>query len=174
MLISGFRDIAIACLTNATVGNDFTDQLAFSVADVLLPGYLQELQKFFETNAPAFSDQPFQPVDSLTGTWKGNIITYQDTIPVQLVFDKGGKISIQLHNQFETFVNNVTVNSGLLQGQCYGTLLLPGTEDIPQILQLVLKPGKDRMYGSISAQSSTRRPYFLIPAYIELEKLIFK
>lgn len=171
LLLLPDSDIAIACLTNATVGNDFTDQIAFSIADALLPGYLQQLENFVEVNASAFSDQPFQSVDSLTGTWEGKIITYRDSIPVQLVFHKDGKIVMQIQNQLETLLNNPTVNSGLIQGQCYGNLLLPEIEDIPQYLEVVMKPGKNKMYGSISAQSfHSKRPYFLIPAYLDLNK----
>ncbi len=171
LLLIPDSDIAIACLTNATVGNDFTDQVCFAVADVLLPGYMEELQKFFEENAGAFADKPFQPVDSLTGLWTGKIITYKDTIPVQLTIGNDGKISIRIQNQFETVLNNVVISDGLIQAQCYGELPLPETQDIPQYLEIILKPGKDELFGSINTQAfHTTRPFFLIPAYIQLKR----
>lgn len=171
LLLLPDNDIAIACVTNASVGNDFTDQMAFSISNVLLPGYLDELGKFIEINAPAFSDIPFQMTDSLIGTWEGKIQTYKDTIPIQMVFDKNGKVFIQIQNQFETLLNNVTTNSGVIHGQCFGNIALPETDGIPHYLELSFRLNNEEIYGSISAQSfSTKRPYFLIPSYISLKK----
>jgi CubicO group peptidase (beta-lactamase class C family) len=164
-------DIAVACLTNASVGNDFTDQMTFNIANSLVPGYLDELQEFFKTNEAAFADKPFRANDSLLGTWKGVIVTYIDSIPIQLVIDSNNKIVVHIANQFETILNNVVVSNGLIQGQCYGNIEVPETEGIPHYLELVLKPGAHEMYGSISAQSfHTKRPYFLLPFYLWLKK----
>lgn len=171
LLLLPEKDIAIACLINASAGSDMTDQLAFNIADILMPGYLKEFEKFAEMNAPIFTDNPFMMADSLIGTWEGKIKTYRDSVFVKMIFDKEGKIFVHIENQFETLVNNVTSNNGLIQGQCFGNLYLPETDGIPHYLELVLKPGNNEIYGSISAQSfNTKRPYFLIPAYIELKR----
>ena len=171
LLLLPDADIAIACLTNATVGNDLTDQMAFSIANILLPGYLDELEKFVEINGSAFADNPFQPADSLMGTWEGQIKTYKDSIPIKMVFDKTGKIFVQLQGQVETLLNNATTNNGLISGQCFGNISLPETDGIPHYLEFVLKPDNNEIYGCISAHSSfTKRPYFLIPFYVCLKK----
>jgi CubicO group peptidase (beta-lactamase class C family) len=134
LLLLPDADIAIACLTNATVGNDFTDQVAFSIANILLPGYMDELGKFVEINGPAFADTPFHPADSLIGTWEGHIKTYRDSISIRMVFDTTGKIFVQIQGQFETLLNNATTNNGLISGQCFGNISLPETEGIPHYL----------------------------------------
>jgi CubicO group peptidase (beta-lactamase class C family) len=171
LLLLPDADIAIACLTNATVGNDLPDQMAFSIANILLPGYLDELGKFVEINGPAFADKPFQPADSLTGTWEGQIKTYKDSISIKMIFDTTGKIFVHLQGQFETLLNNATTNNGLISGQCFGNISLPETDGIPHYLELVLKPDNNEIYGCISAHSSfTKRPYFLIPSYVWLKK----
>jgi CubicO group peptidase (beta-lactamase class C family) len=171
LLLLPEQDIAIACLTNASMGNDYTDQIAFRIANTLVPGYFDELKLFIEANAPAFSDRPFLTKDSLIGIWNGMIMTYQDSIPVKLVFNKNGQVLVQIRDQFETLMNNMTVNNGLIRGQSYGNISLPETAGIPHYLEFVLKHQKNEIYGCVSAQSfHTKRPYFLIPAYIELKK----
>lgn len=171
LLLLPDSNIAIVCLTNATVGNDFTDQFAYTIADVLIPGYMAELEKFVEANETAFVDKPFKGADSLTGIWEGEIKTYVKSIPVQMVFDSNGKIFMQIQGQLETLLNNVTVNNGLIQAQSFGNLELPETQDISQYVQLTFKPVNNEIYGSISAQSfQTKRPYFLLPAYLSLKK----
>lgn len=172
LLLLPSKDISIACITNASMGNNFTDQLAFHIADILVPGYLDKLQRFIEKNAPAFSDKPFIVTDSLTGTWEGLIITYKDSIPVQFEFEKGGHVFVRIKDQYETVMNNMTINSGLILGRSFGNIPLPETEGIPHYLEYTLKQDKDELFGSISAQSfNTKRPYFLIPSYIHLSKL---
>ena len=75
------------------------------------------------------------------------------------------------NNQFETLLNNVTTNNGVIHGQCFGNISLPETDGIPHNLALALRLNNDEIYGSISAQYfSTKRPYFLIPSYISLKK----
>jgi CubicO group peptidase (beta-lactamase class C family) len=172
LLLMPDRDIAIVCVTNATVGNDFTDQLAYQIANVLSPRYLDDLGKFMDANAPAFADKPYQPVDSLIGKWEGMIKTYRDSIPVSMFFGNDGKILVRLQGQAEAVLNNVTINNGILQGDCNGSLRFPEAKDIPHYLQLVVKIVNNEMYGSISAQSfQTTRPRFLIPAYISSKKV---
>ena len=171
LLLLPDSDIAIACLTNASVGNNFTDQMAFNIANVLLPGYLDDLGKFIAVNSPAFIDKPFVAADSLTGTWEGKIITYKDSIPIQVVFDKNGKVFVKIENQFETLLNNISTNNGLIRGECFGNISLPETDGIPHYLEILIKPGSSEMYGCVSAQSFlTKRPYFLIPSYVWLKR----
>jgi CubicO group peptidase (beta-lactamase class C family) len=173
LLLLTDSDIAIACLTNASAGNDFTDQMAFRIADILVPGYLRELEKFFEKNSSDFSDIPFVADDRFIGTWEGKIKTYADSIPVKMVFDKNGKIYITLENQFETLLNNVTISNGLIHGQCFGTITLPETEGYPHYLEFTVKEDSGVIYGNVSAQSyNLKRPYFLIPAFIRIKKVI--
>ncbi len=171
LLLLPEKNIAIVCLTNATVGNDFTDQMAFTIANILVPGYSAEVDSFFNTNAPAFADKPFEASDSLVGTWEGKIVTYKDSIPLQIVFETSNKIYVHIQGQFETLMNNTTINSGLIVGQCFGNISLPETEGIPHYLEFVLKQDRDEIFGSISAQSAfSKRPRFLIPAYLSLKR----
>ena len=172
LLLLPDKEIAIACLTNATVGNDFTDLIAYSIANILEPGYTKDLENFMTANAPAFEDQPFRGFDTLSGTWEGSIISYKDNIPVQMKFDTSGHIFIHIQDGFETLLNNVTTNDGIIEGQCYGYIPLNEAGDLSQFLQLQFKPGKAEMYGCISAQSyKTKRPYFLIPAYLYVRRM---
>ncbi|HEU0064251.1 MAG TPA: hypothetical protein VFQ58_04435, partial [Flavisolibacter sp.] len=171
LLILPEQDIAIVCLTNATVGNDFTDQIALSIADKLVPGYFDSLGKFMEKNSDSISDIPFQMEDAIIGTWYGSIKTYKDTIPLEMVFERGNRIIVHIKGQFETLLNNVSLNNGLIHGQSFGVLSLPETEGIPHYLEWTLMHGKNELFGNVSAQSSfSKRPYFLLPAYLQLSK----
>ncbi len=172
LLLLPEQDIAIACLVNNTVGNDFTDQIAFSIAEALVPGHATALQQLFATLGPTFEDKPYTVTDSLTGTWEGTMHTYQDTLTIRMTFDPGGKIFVQLQDQMETVLNDPAISSdGLLTGRSFGALPLPETAGTPHFLQFRLKPDRNELYGSVSAQSNDpERPRFLIPAYVVLKK----
>lgn len=171
LLLLPDRDIAIACLTNATVGNDFTDQFAYAIAEKLLPGYLSALGEFIQTNAAAFTEKPMAVVDSLLGKWEGDIQTDITSLSVTLTFESSGKVFLQLQNQPATVLTNVRTANGLIMAQGSGRIPFLDAGNIPQYLELVLKPDKHSISGSISAQShNTSRPYFLLPAFLSVKR----
>jgi len=171
LLLVPEKNIAVACLANATVGNEFTDQVAFTITNNLIPGYLESLGKFFQSVGPLFEEKPFTIADSLAGEWEGEIISYQDSIPVTMQFNNEGHVFIQIEGQFKTVLNNITTSNGIINGECLGYIPLPETRGSSQFLQLALKPGRNHLFGSISTQSyMTERPRFLFPSYIHLQK----
>ncbi len=170
LLLLPTQDIAIACLTNATVGNDFTDQIAYSVAETLAPGFQNELNGFFEKFGPDFSDKPFVANDSMKGEWRGAIITFERKIPVQLMVVNDSTVTLKIDKQLPIRLSNISISEGLIQADGNGSFLMH-PNGAKNTLQLLLKPGRAEMHGSISVMSaSATRPSYLIPAYISLEK----
>jgi hypothetical protein len=56
---------------------------------------------------------------------------YRDSISIKVQFEKDGKIVAHIQDQFETLFNDVTTNSRLINGKCFGNLSLPETEGFP-------------------------------------------
>lgn len=62
------KRVAVICLTNVT-GNA-TDEIAFNILDVLVPGFMGRFSKR-GAEYEAWASRPYQPTPDVTGEWAG-------------------------------------------------------------------------------------------------------
>ena len=163
-------DLIIACLTNTTVGNDFTDSLAFEIAGILLDGYSESLQSLFEEVGPLFAEIPFVADESYVGDWEGNIKTKQGDFPIRITFKSGARISVSMEDQTEKFVEKPYLENGLLNGSFDGTISTKETLRKPHKISFTLMRERNKLFGVATAQSTSKQTKFYLPYYIELTR----
>jgi CubicO group peptidase (beta-lactamase class C family) len=164
------ENLVIVCLTNTTVGSDFTDITAFNIANVLIDGYSDALGRFFAKAEAVFGDQPFVADESFTGDWRGKIKTAAGDLPLRLNFNANGEISVLFNNQAEETIKNSKLESGLLRLSFRGLIPTPETMKSPHHILLKLKKIGNKMFGVASAVSDGKRAKFFLPFYVELIK----
>ncbi|MEZ5426729.1 MAG: serine hydrolase domain-containing protein [Pyrinomonadaceae bacterium] len=170
VLVIPTDDLVIVCLTNTTLGNDYTDQIAFQIAGALLDGYGQDLDQLMKKVGPFFESRPFSGDDSLTGNWAGEIKTHQGKFPIALRFTSEGKILAKIADQTETEVTDPSLESGLINGYFDGRIPTEEALRRPHRVLFSLMRRENRLFGVISAQALGGRPKFLLPYYVELVK----
>ena len=157
-------------MTNTTVGNQFTDGVAFNIAGALLEGYSESLGSFFEKVEPLFTEKPFVTDDSYLGDWAGNIKTENSDFPIKLTFKPNTEISVSFNNQLEQTIKKPKVESGLLIFTFNGSIPIQETKQKPHQISLELMKAGNKIFGIASAQSNAEKPKFFLPYYIELAK----
>ena len=116
MLVMPEKELVIVVLTNKTVGNDMTDAIGFQIADSILPGYKQELDRLFAKVGPLFDSESFEGREDLDGDWKGEIELNGQRLPLLLKFR--GKV---LEGEFKgvpVTISRVTSGQGLIRPAC--------------------------------------------------------
>ncbi len=168
LLLVPDEELVIVCLTNTTVGNGFTDGVAFQIAGALLEGYAESLGKLMEKVEPLFAQKPFALDGSFIGDWQGQIKTDQGNFPIQLQFRSDGAIFVLFNKQDKVRLKGVNLESGLLTGKFTGALSTKEALKFPHQIALELMKDGNRLFGVATAQSNA--PRFYLPYYVELVK----
>jgi len=183
------KNIAVVALVNkSTADAGLTNQITDSVLISLVPN-LKDIKERNQRNETK-EMQKIKIIEQkdLTGKWKGNIETYNQKIPVELIFQEDGDIHIYTKAQFltgslsnENILNSYEqhkmlldkwfFNNGYFMGKY--SLSIPGEHlyrcaDSKTMLNLQYESGKIK--GIAAALASSNRMYYGISFYLELER----
>jgi len=144
------ENIAVVVLCN--VRNDLTHEISDEIFASLLPKYAENLKAKKAKDADKKPDKKFS-LESLAGTWTGEVKTFNGALPVQMTFQKDGDVHIKIKDQMETLLNDINWNEGLLQGQFYGEVKTEDTAHVPHILLLEMRLRDKKMSGHVLAMN---------------------
>ena len=183
------KNITVVALVNkSTTDAALTNQITDSALISLVPDLKDIKGKNGENETKEIQKTKVIEQKDLVGKWKGNIETYNQKIPIELIFQEDGDIHIYTKAQFNTgrlsnedILNRYVQHKMLLDkwffdnGHFMGTypLNIPGEHlyrcaDSRTTLDLQYKSGKIK--GIASALASSNRMYYGISFYLELEK----
>lgn len=173
------ENIAVAVVSNGDLAN--TGLICDWVFAELLPQYNSffKFSQSFKLDSKTVPEQ-FKPPSSLTGVWKGELITYMDSLPVQIIVKEDGEVRMKYIN------NEITDDEGVLfkrgttplfsNGIFYADFPLeiptPFTKRYSHSVNLNLKLRDNILSGQINAGAwEPLKPHFDVPSYIRLEKV---
>ncbi len=163
-------EIAIVCLSNSTVGNEYTDNIDFEIADGLRPGYLKKLNTLISKAEQLFNDKPFVFVEQYEGTWSGRMTADGNDIPLTIRFDGPGKVVCSIGGQPETELQDLRESMGLFLARIPARLRVGAVSKFQHHLELEVQLSASRIRGIVRAVSDENRPIFSLPFYVELTK----
>ncbi len=174
------EDVAVVALLNGW--NDaLPGQIARQVLGVLLPDYIENLDKGKTAQSPPFD--PYGPTPEFTGTWKGTIKTHEGDVPVYMVFQEDGDIHFLkmldinrrwvLQNQglFDYVLNNTGIKDNRIYGWVNAQMPTADAQRLPHVLVVDIVRDRNRLDGSVSAVSAHERMCFGLSYYMSLEKI---
>ncbi|MCP4728382.1 MAG: hypothetical protein GY863_25320 [bacterium] len=161
------ENIAVTVLINA--GSPLRNKIPNDIIGVLLPDYGEKWKEVRDKARPA--PAPYKPAPELIGEWKGEIVTYEEKLPVTFVFQEDGDIHVKIENQFNTLLNNVRYRNGQLTGNCYGTIPSGDAKKHPHVINMKLILNNDRFNGYFTTYFTTERSYGNLSSYIYLDKI---
>ena len=164
------KRIAVAVLTNSPSRNDgLPVTLADDVLGVLVPGYALSQSGA----APVSQSRPrYQPTPDLIGEWTGELRTWQETLPVRMVFQPDGDVHIKLGEQLETLVNNVRFSDGTLGGQFLATIPTEDARRHRHFLGMSLTLRERTLSGAVTARTLTDRSYYALASWLSVTKQV--
>jgi len=163
-------EIAIVCLSNSTVGNEYTDRIAFEIADGLIPGYLVQLNALMAKEEQAFADKRFIFAEQYKGTWSGRIRAEGKDIPLTIRFDASGKAVGSIDGQPETELQDLREGMGLFLARIPARLHVGPANKFKHHLELEVQLSASRISGILRAVSDESRPMFSLPYYAVLTR----
>jgi len=159
LLVIPESDISIVCLVNMTVGNSYTDQIGFDIAEALIPNYKENINKIFAEVGPSFEPFKFKAAESIVGQWRGYVVVDERSIPIRLNFSKDGKIDVSIDGEKEKPMRNPMTETGLIIGDFDSKLSSKRLEDRDYSLSLSMRHNGNRLYGIIHANIKDKRPW---------------
>jgi len=173
------KDIAVISVMNCY--GEFIDQLCDSVLTELIPDLKDTNQN---ENQKDKNSHLIVTREDLLGTWEGNIVTFTEKIPIKLTFQDDGDIHVDTKAQFESI--NLMTNIYNLQhkmllneifwenGHIFGWYAERIPDEFfsrcPQTTLLDLEYQSGKLRGTAVALASSKRMYYGISHYLELEK----
>lgn len=157
------ENLVVCILANGRHGRVYG--LGDDILSVLLPKYGEAVKarKKPEEKKPA----KFVPPAELLGTWTGRLRTYEGETPLTLVFEADGDINVEPKGGFDTLLNQVSFEKGLLMGFAPAEIPTTDAAKHPHFAGLCLKLKGDRLYGYASAMNSR---WSALSSYVELKK----
>ena len=163
-------EIAIVCLSNSTVGNEYTDKIAFEIVDGLRPGYLKKLNTLISKAEQLLNDKPFVFVEQYEGTWSGRMMVDGNDIPLTIRFEGSGKVVCSFDGQPETELQDLREGMGLFLARIPARLPVGAASKFQHHLELEVQLSASRISGIVRAVSDEKRSMFSLPYYAELTK----
>jgi hypothetical protein len=166
------ENIASVLLCNG--GNIDPWKIESAIFAVLVPEYAKKLQaeeKNTEEKKPPQSSFP----DSLIGEWEGKIKTYEDELPVKIIFGQDNNVSLELEGRTLSSLNMKTplggmgFNNGVFKGMFFGSITTSDAARAPHVIFITMKLRGDRLDGYAAAIAMDRK--FCLPNWIELSKV---
>jgi hypothetical protein len=170
LLLVPSENLAVVCLNNSSKGNEVTDQTVFDIAATFIPKFSENLKILMAEVEAQNARQPYHPTTQFIGQWDGEIKTYENSVPITVVFDTNGKVYVKLKDQFETVLNDVTFSEGALSGKFCGNIKTEEAMKRNHHIELELRPEGRELYGVARAVSDAKRPGFGLPSFIYLRK----
>ena len=158
------ENMAVVVLCN--VRNDLTHEISDEIFASLLPKYAENQKKNKAKDADKKPGKKFS-LESLVGTWTGEIKTFSGVLPIQMTFQKDGDVHIKIKDQMETLLNDIDWNGGLLQGQSYGEVKTEDTAHVPHIILLDIRLRGKKMSGHVLAMND---PWYGLASWIQVSR----
>jgi hypothetical protein len=157
--------LAVVCLTN--ISGNVTDETAFRITEVLVPGFLGRVERK-QMAWEAQTAPPYEPTPELLGAWEGTIRTEEREIPVAIEFQEDGDVHVTLEGQYTALLNGVRYEDALLTGEFVGECPIEQPVTHPHTIQLGLRLQDRRLSGYAKSIFSNDAGYFALPAYASL------
>ncbi|MGD9401738.1 MAG: serine hydrolase domain-containing protein [bacterium] len=172
--------IAVVVLLNVYNDEFPPGRIADMILGTLLPEYGGNPEGGAAPSQSGFSE--YEAAPEFTGTWRGEIKTYEGGVPVYMVFQEDGDIHFLkpldvdrtwvLQNQY--LFDRVLNNTGIAGNRIYGWVdaRVPTGDAMrrPHVAVLDIVRDGDRLAGSLTAISAAERMYYGLSYYISLEK----
>jgi hypothetical protein len=101
----------------------------------------------------------------------GEIVTWQNTLPITLTFQPDGDVHVKLANQLVTLLSDVRYRDGDLNGTFNGSLPAPDIARYPHRLLLMNLRIRDGVLGGAAvAFANTERSHYGLPSWIWLKR----
>jgi len=178
------KNIVVAAISNQYT--EYTHKLTEQILLEMIPDLKSvEIDQVKEQEATAQEESKKIEQSDLIGSWKGNIVTNDKQVPIELLFQEDGDIHVIIFAQFGSMIlqtNRYYVYHNMLlnqwsskNGQIRGWYNenIPGEHTLrcPQITVLKLEYKNGKFIGTAEAMaSSPNRMYYGISHYLELEK----
>ena len=165
-----------------TLINTFNSEYVTQITDKIIAAMMGSNK--FEGQASELSSGPGEKTipDELTGTWKGEIKTYQGSIPIMMNFAQNGSISASAGDQTELAKTNwsnlylIESRDSRIFGAFNGKIPTDDTKRYPHSILLSVKKDGEKLIGEATAvvpysQIMHSRMYAGLSHYVELVKL---
>lgn len=178
------KNIAVVAIVNQSTANaDLTDHFTEMILNELVPDLKERDQSDNASETPTTKEA--QQKD-LLGRWTGVLNTYDEKIPLSLVFQEDGDIHVYDNRvpfmidlftggQAKGFQHGILLNKlffydGRFMGWYTDPIPSDDTERCSHITMLDLKYDSGKIRGTAAALADSNRMYFGISHYVELEK----
>lgn len=168
LLVLPESEIVIVVLINKTVGNEVTDDIAFNIADLLLPDYKRELNELFERVGPLFSEAPFSPDKAANGNWLGSVISNDKRTDLRLeIQDK--EITVYFGNAPGQRLANAVNAGGLIKGTLESDGFEPPFSRTGKV-EVAFSIRGDAISGYVQSEILSPKPDYLLAYYFSARR----
>lgn len=168
LLVLPDAEIVIVVLVNKTVGNDFTDDIAFRIAGAVLPGYKRDLDALFSKIGPTFSEEQFTGENNADGTWVGKADIGNRKMSLRINI-RGPAISLALGNRAMQKLSDVKRSGGLIRGDLeLDRSLQPEVQS--KTVTVTFRISNDKLTGFVQDEVLSPRPTRMLSYFISASR----
>jgi CubicO group peptidase (beta-lactamase class C family) len=166
------EDLAVVALTNSSPSDVYSGapaipQIADEIVSALLPRYAAA--RAGKGRNPETPKETYKPRPEMIGTWTGTVRTWQDTIPLKLVFQGDGNIHVKLGDQFETLLNEPHWTGKMFVGLFPGSIPTVDVNRQRHYVRLELwQRGNGKLSGEANAEATDEPAHYSVASYVEL------
>ena len=168
------EDLAVVALTNSSPSDVYSGipaipEIAGEIVSAVLPRYgAPRAAKSTNAEPPA---ETYKPRSDFLGTWSGTVRTWEDTIPLKLVFQPDGDIHVRLGDQFETLLNKPHWEGKMFVGLFSGSITTPDANPQRHHVRLELwQRGDGKLAGEANAEATDEPSHYSLASYVELAR----
>lgn len=168
LLVMPESDLVIVVLINKTVGNDVTDEIAFNIAEAILPGYRSNLKKLIDKIGPLFSDVPFTGNRKTDGIWSGSVLVEGKPMNIRLVI-QGSEIYVEFGSRARQKLSDAVLSGGIISGKLEFSPFEPPLSR-SAALSLAFRISGNSLSGYLQTEILEPRPDRLLSYYVSAKK----
>ncbi len=163
-------DLAVAVLTNIT-SSSLADETAVRIADVVVPGFAEEVGRVIGAFEAAHAPRPLEPDSALIGSWGGALLNRGNEVPMVLSIRNDGSMRVRVADQSEVRIDETTARGDNIEAGFRGRIA--GHQHFGQDhdMHLTLRHDGERLYGYLTSRAETDFGSLAIPFYVRLAKL---
>jgi CubicO group peptidase (beta-lactamase class C family) len=163
------EELAVTVLTNIS-SSSLADETAVRIADIVSPGFAEEVGQAIGAYEAARVPQPFEPDATVVGEWRGALVNRGNEVPVVMSIDSDGVVSIQLADQAEVEVDEMKVRGSRIMGSFRGRIVGHPHFAQDHDMRLTLSHDDGRLYGYVASDAETEFGSVSTPFYVGLVK----
>jgi CubicO group peptidase (beta-lactamase class C family) len=162
------RRLAIAIVSNDDSAP--TKAILELVLEAMMPG-----NAWARREDPAARSRPprrrFIAPAALVGTWRGEIRTWSESVPVRLDIGRTGA-RVLLGDSAAVALDGLDIFQGRLRGRSTGRLPQPDLGDLPYELWYELRRDGDQLVGAVYAADTHPLRHFVLPSWMRLKRQV--